>query len=182
MVKYAKEFMKAKLADWAESWLLNLRQDCRAVSRVLSDDEVAGLSGYFEADLLSMVRVSLMDQIPNPPFFSSLPEFGLPVPWNYSDQPGLALVDTAVISPARVPEGRWMSTLFLELVHLQQFQALGVSKFVARYVQGLFANGFNYAGLPMERQAEDLQFRFDAGLKMFSVEREVGRAIMSGAI
>ena len=94
----------------------------------------------------------------------------------------LALVDTAVISPARVPEGRWMSVLFHELVHLQQFQALGVSKLVARYVHGLFANGFNYPGLPMERQAENLQFRYDAGLMMFSVEMEVGRAIMTGAI
>ena len=182
MVKYAKEFLQAKLTDWAEGWLLNLRQDCRGVSRVLSEEEVAGLNGYFEAHLLSTVRVALMNQIPNPPFFSSLPEFGLPVPWNYSEQPGLALVDTAVISPARVPEGRWMSVLFHELVHLQQFQALGVSKLVARYVHGLFANGFNYPGLPMERQAENLQFRYDAGLKMFSVEMEVGRAIMTGAI
>ena len=32
-------------------------------------------------------------------------------------------------------------------------------------MHGLFANGFNYPGLPMERQAEDLQFRYDAGLK-----------------
>ncbi len=182
MVKYAKEFLKAKLADWAEGWLLNLRQDCRGVSRMLSDEELAGLHGYFERDLLSTVRVALMDQIPNPPFFSSLPELGLPVPWNYSEQPGLALIDTAVISPKRVPSGRWMSVLFHELVHLQQFQALGVSKFVARYVQGLFANGFDYAALPMERQAEDLQLRYDAGLKMFSVEREVGRAIMAGGI
>jgi hypothetical protein len=181
-VKYAKEFLKAKLADWAEGWLLNLRQDCRAVSRVLAEEEVAGLSGYFEPDLLATVRVALMDRIPNPPFFENLPELGLPVPWNYSDHPGLALIDTAVFSAARVPNGRWISSLFRECVHLQQFQALGVSKFVSRYVQGLFANGFNYAGLPMERQAEDLQFRFDAGLKMFSVEREVGQAIMAGAI
>jgi hypothetical protein len=182
MVKYAKEFLKARLADLAEGWLLNLRQDCRPLSRSLSDEEVSELAGYFKPDLLSTVRVALLERIPNPPFFSSLPELGVPVPWNYSTEPGIALVDTAVIAPTLVPEGRWMSVLFQECVHLQQFQVLGVSKMVARYIQGLFSNGFDYTGLPMEQQARELQFRFDVGLQAFSVEHEVSQAVMSGNI
>ena len=182
MVKYAKEFLKAKIADWAEGWLLNMRQDCRAIARSLTDEEIADLSGYFRPDLLATVRVALLDRIPNPPFFNSLPDFGLPVPWDFSGQPGLAVVDTAVFSESLVLDGRWMSHLFHECVHLQQFQALGVSKMVARYVQGLFANGFDYAKLPMERQAHDLQFRFDAGLKVFSVEHEVEQALIGGKL
>ena len=182
MVESAKAFLKIKLADWAESWLLNLRQEYRPVSRLLSSEETASLRGYFTSDLLATVRVAVTGNISNPPFFSSLPQFGLPMPWDFSADPGLSVVDTIIISKPLIPEGRWFSILFLECVHLQQFQALGVSKLVGRYVHGLFKNGFDYAALPMERQARELQFRFDAGLKMFSVEREVEEAVLQGAI
>jgi hypothetical protein len=53
---------------------------------------------------------------------------------------------------------------------------------VSRYIDGLFENGFNYSKLPMEQQAHELQFRFDAGLRVFSVEREVEQALISRVI
>src|SRR6185295_2721825 len=74
MVESAKAFLKIKLADWAESWLLNLRQEYRPVSRLLSSEETASLRGYFASDLLAMVRVAVTGNISNPPFFSSLPQ------------------------------------------------------------------------------------------------------------
>jgi len=182
MVESAKAFLKSKLVDWAESWLLNLRQEYRPASRLLLPGELSGLSGYFAPDLLAKVRVASVETISNPPFFSNLPQLGLPTPWDFSADPGLAAVDTIIFSKPLMPEGRGLSILFRECVHLQQFQALGVSKFVNCYVQGLFKNGFDYAGLPMERQARDLQLRFDAGLKMFSVEREVEEAVLKGPV
>ena len=182
MIEEAKIFLKSKLVDWAERWLLGLRQEYRAVSRGLSDDESAHLRGYFKRDLLANVRIAESERIPNPPFFPTLPSMGLPIPWDYSADPGLALIDTVVLHRPLVPEGGWLSVLFRECVHIQHFQTLGVAKVIGRYVNGLFMNGFNYTALPMERQARELQLRYDAGLVVFSVEHEVERAVISGAI
>ena len=59
---------------------------------------------------------------------------------------------------------------------------LGLTRLVGRYIDGLFENGFDYSKLPMEQQAHELQFRYDAGLKSFSVEREVEQALIGGVI
>ena len=182
MVEQAKALLKAKLVEWAEAWLLNLRQEYRAVSRALTPDEKAHLRGYFKPDLLLTLRVAESRRIPNPSFFPTLPSMGVPIPWDFSAESGLAAVDTVVLSRPLIPEDSWLSVLFLECVHIQQFQALGVAKLVGRYVNGLFMNGFDYAALPMERQARELQLRFDAGLVLFSVEHEVEQAVLSGAI
>ena len=182
MVESGKAFLKVKLADWAESWLLNLRQEHRATSRQLTEQEASELRGYFGHDLLAQVRVAPVERITNPPFFGSLFELGLPVPWDFSTDTGLSVVDTIVIPEPLVPAGQWLSVLFHQCVHVQQFQTLGVSRLVTRYVHGLFENGFNFRDLPMERQADDLRFRFTAGLKVFSVEREVETALLNGAI
>ncbi len=182
MVETGKAFLKSRLADWAEGWLLDLRQGFRASARTLHGEERAALSGYLKPDLLATIRVAEVERIPNPPFFPSLSRFGIPVPWDFSSEPGLSVVDTVVLSKPLIPEGQRLSVLFRECVHLQQFQVLGVTRMVARYVHGLFENGFDYRKLPMERQAHDLQFRFDAGLKMFSVEQEVEAALIAGAI
>lgn len=182
MVERGKAFLKVRLVDWVESWLLILRQEYRVMARQLTAGEHAGLRGYLKPDLLDSVRVMDVERIPNPSFFSSLPQFGLPVPWDFSNEPSLAVMDTIFLSTSLAPETRRLSVLFHECVHLQQFQVLSLTKLVSRYIDGLFENGFNYSKLPMEQQAHELQFRFDAGLRPFSVEREVEQALISGQI
>jgi hypothetical protein len=182
MVERAMEFLKVKLIDWTESWLLNLRQEYRGAARALTVREISALRGYYSDDFLGRVRVVLVDRIPNPSFFGSLSKFGLPVPWDFSAEPGLAVVDVVFLSKELVPEGGLLHVLFEELVHIQQFQTLGISRLVGRYVRGLFMNGFDYARLPMERQADELRRRFDVGLAIFSVEHEVEGALLQGRI
>ena len=182
MVERGKAFLKVRLVDWVESWLLNLRQEYRALARRLSAEEHAGLRGYLKPDLLDTVRIVELERIPNPPFFPSLANLGLPVPWNFSGEASLAVMDTILLSTPLTPPDRRLSVLFHECVHLQQFQVLGLTKLVSRYIDGLFDNGFNYGKLPMEQQAHELQFRYDAGLKAFSVEHEVEQALIAGAI
>jgi len=182
MVERAVELLKVKLMDWAEGWLLNLRQEYRVVARTLTDEEAASLRGYFGRDLLARVRLAPVERISNPGFFGSLPNLGVPVPWDFSAEPGLSVVDTIVMSRSLIAEDAWVSVLFEECVHIQQFQTLGVSRLVSRYVNTLFSNGFDYRNLPMEQQARELRMRFDAGLKAFSVEQIVETALLKGAI
>jgi len=182
MVERATQFLKVKLMDWAEGWLLNLRQEYRAVARLLNEQELSSLRGYFSAELLAKVRVACVERIPNPSFFANLPQLGLPVPWDFSSDTGLSVVDVVMLSQPLVPEERQREALFHQCVHVQQFQTLGVSRMIKRYVDGLFENGFNFRALPMERQAESLRSRFLEESAMFSVEQEVEQALLKGAI
>lgn len=48
------------------------------------------------------------------------------------------------------------SLLFHELVHVEQFRQLGIERFADLYVQG-FLNGGGYDGIPLERNAYELE-------------------------
>ena len=71
---------------------------------------------------------------------------------------GITFVDTVLIKGDRPPG---LSLLFHEAVHVLQFQELGIDGFVRRYVSGWVANGFKYSSIPLERDAYELQARFD---------------------
>jgi hypothetical protein len=70
--------------------------------------------------------------------------------------------------------------LFHELVHVVQYQKLGVPGFSAKYVTG-FLSGGSYETLPLEMNAYKLDARFaGAPAKPFSVEDEVQAWIGAG--
>jgi hypothetical protein len=73
-------------------------------------------------------------------------------------------------------------TLFHELVHVVQYEKLGVAEFAAKYVRG-FLNGGSYEAIPLEVNAYGLDARF-AGepAKPFSVETEVRAWIYGGRL
>jgi hypothetical protein len=63
--------------------------------------------------------------------------------------------------------------LFHELVHVEQYRRLGVTRFADHYVRGFLA-GAGYGGIPLEINAYDLGGRFEADPDhAFSVEDEV---------
>jgi hypothetical protein len=58
-------------------------------------------------------------------------------------------------------------------VHVVQYRILGVAAFVRRYVLGWANNGRRYEAIPLERDAYELQARFESNPgRPFSVERE----------
>ncbi len=64
-------------------------------------------------------------------------------------------------------------TLFHELVHLVQYEKLGLAEFAAKYVKG-FLMGASYEGIPLEQNAYELDGRFAAApADAFSVADEV---------
>jgi hypothetical protein len=70
--------------------------------------------------------------------------------------------------------------LFHELVHVVQYEKLGLAEFAAKYVKG-FLSGGSYEGIPLERNAYELDGRFAAELtKGFSVASEVQSWIDGG--
>ena len=74
------------------------------------------------------------------------------------------------------------STLFHELVHVVQYQVLGLRRFADLYVCG-FLNHGGYDGIPLERQAYELENRFSRNpKKIFSVEEDVVRRLKGGLL
>ena len=67
--------------------------------------------------------------------------------------------------------------LFHELVHVVQYEKLGLAEFAAKYVKG-FLSGGSYEAIPLEMNAYELDARFaTAPTKPFSVADEVQKWI-----
>jgi hypothetical protein len=72
--------------------------------------------------------------------------------------------------------------LFHELVHVEQYQQLGIARFAELYVRG-FLSGGGYDGIPLERNAYELGERFERNPEIqFSVADEVSRWIAEGRL
>ena len=70
--------------------------------------------------------------------------------------------------------------LFHELVHVVQYQKLGLADFAGEYLRG-FLSGGSYEAIPLERNAYQLAARFVAApTRPFSVETEVQVHIDAG--
>ncbi len=81
---------------------------------------------------------------------------------------GIAFIDTVVL----VHPARNRSTLFHELVHVQQCQLLGARRFASHYVRGWMENGREYLAIPLEVDAYEMSDRYAAG-EAFNVAAEL---------
>ena len=174
-----------RLERHATRWVLELEALQRPLARPLTGSEKAALDGYFTADLLDRARLRKVAGIDNPDFYRAFfAKRGEPLPIDFRRASGLALVDTILVVPRRVPPGSsgWLSLLFHELVHLAQVEALGREEHVADYVRGWAGSGFEYRAIPQEAQAFELAARFRARPdRVFSVAAEVARQFGTAA-
>lgn len=169
----------AQLELEATRWILALEDEQRPLARPLTGGEKAALEGFFTAELLGRARLREVAGIDNPDFYTDFfISRGAPLPIDFSRASGLALVDTVLVVPDRVPPGSpgWLPLVFHELVHLAQVEHLGREGHVADYVRGWAAHGFAYRTIPQEAQAFALAARFrSAPERRFSVAEEVER-------
>ena len=87
---------------------------------------------------------------------------------DFAEMRAITFVDT-IVSHGPITT----QTLFHELVHVVQYDKLGLTEFAARYVKGFLKCG-SYEGIPLERNAYELDARFGkAPASVFSVENEV---------
>lgn len=87
---------------------------------------------------------------------------------DFRDMAAVTFIDVVVSCGAMSEQ-----TLFHELVHVVQFQKMGLEAFAARYVNG-FLSGGGYSGIPLERNAYELDARFVAdSSRAFDVDAAV---------
>ena len=134
---------------------------------------------FFPASWLDSTRVVVLSgqRVMNPPFYGDLIKMGfdpITLP-DFKRMNAITFLDT-VVSHASFTE----RLLFHELVHVVQYEKLGLPKFTAKYVRG-FLSGGSYESIPLERNAYELDARFAAApAKPFSVEAEVEDWIRAG--
>jgi hypothetical protein len=112
------------------------------------------------------------ERVANPDFYPMLRSLGFN---NLPDQSTMAAItfSDVVVSHAPFTDG----LLFHELVHVEQYRRLGISRFSELYVCG-FLNGGSYEAIPLEVNAYTLGGRFEQNpANRFSVVDEVGRGI-----
>ena len=134
---------------------------------------------FFPEPTLDSTRLIVLagQRVFNPPFYPQLWKMGfepaaLP---NFSLMAAISFVDTVVFHEPVTDR-----LLFHELVHVVQYQKLGVAEFGANYVRG-FLKGGSYEAIPLEMNAYELDSRFAAALaNPFSVADEVQRWIDAG--
>jgi hypothetical protein len=125
--------------------------------------------------MLNGVRLVQVANIENPSFYSQLAEQGLSIPLDFSVMSGITYGDTILVARrAPLAGAAWYSVLFHELVHVTQYEVLGIDRFIEEYVAGWAASGFVYESIPLERDAYELGAVFDGRpTSVFDVRMEV---------
>jgi hypothetical protein len=170
------------LIEKGKAWASAQRDHHHLAARPLTLVEKHALASFFDGRLLDAVRVRRVPLITNPEFYLELARVGLPMPLDFNEMSGITFLDTVLISERHHPQDPpAVSLLFHELVHAVQYQLLGRDAFVERYVCGWAENAFDYFSIPLERDAYELETRYDTSpATRFCVEAEVRRQLRLG--
>jgi hypothetical protein len=139
----------------------------------LSSEQKRRFHAFFPARVLDETRVTQLKPgrfVENPSFYEELKHWGFPARTlpDFHNMAAVTFVDVVVSHGAMSQQ-----TLFHELVHAVQFRKIGVEGFAGCYVSG-FLSGGGYDGIPLERNAYELDTRFaGAPARSFDVAAEV---------
>ena len=155
------------IAWMTERYISHHRARLLPDSKPIDPTVLSLLEGFFSPDLLEQTRV-IRATIPNPKFYPLAKIMGIDGVLEMSSIGAITLQDLVAY-----PDGLDRSTLFHELVHVAQYRVLGLRRFAALYVRG-FLDGGGYEGIPLERQAFELEDRFSRNpTSVFPVEDDV---------
>jgi len=148
-----------------ETWIRQVNRQHESVRQSCSQFADA-VEGYFSPEFLAQCHFVVTPKIPTPDE-RLLTQLGLGGFFRHN-LAGLTLNDTYYLLPS-VAENRRIH--FHELVHVVQWQQLGVGGFVSRYLQEYRRYGYEH--MPLERMAYELDSRFAASGPLIDVERHV---------
>jgi hypothetical protein len=141
-------------------WVHRGRARYRESATSLPDDALRALAPFFPAETLAAARVAIVPRVAFSRVLRLARRLGISAV-DVDRLLGITYLDTIVVPESR---GRpvLLSTLFHELVHIEQARQLGARAFVERYIRGWLENGGKYVSIPLERDAYALEARFRA--------------------
>jgi hypothetical protein len=170
----------AQMVTWGRQWVSQQRTIFRPLGHLLSDSALATFSNFFDRNLLKNVRVVTVPGIDNPPFLEqlrpALSQASVPV-LDFSSMAAITFVDTILLVESAARDHR-DSLVFHELIHVVQYDILGPDKFVELFITGWVNQGFNYAAIPLEMDAYELQYNYESAPGVgFDVQDEVSQRL-----
>ncbi len=162
------------LAENAGHWIESQRAQHRVHADPLPDTTLAALSGFFEKGTLDRTRIRHVPSIENPPFYQEFEEAGEAFPLDFTVWAAITFGDVILVNGEQLPGPPSHSVVFHEMVHVVQYDELGIHEFARRYVTPFVQSRFNYMSIPLESVAFDLQGRFEERSgNPFSAEEEI---------
>ena len=148
-----------------QRWIEELHRQHQSGAVSAHDMGFDRLSEHYPLELLRASKAVAVDTIPFPPVsLLGLPEFeemaGM-------DMAGITFLDMYFFRPAVSSEGLH----FHELVHVVQWNALGLRPFLLTYALGIAQYG--YFGSPLEAKAYELQDQFERRTLRSLVVKEI---------
>jgi len=161
------------------AYIEHQRQTYRLGAARLSLSQKDSMGSFFPKPVLDSTWLVILagQRVHNPPFYGELTKmgFGLAALPKFAYMAAITFVDTVV---SHEPFSDQL--LFHELVHVVQYEKLGIANFAAKYVNG-FLSGGSYEAIPLEMNAYQLDARFAAApAETFSVSDQVQLWIDSG--
>jgi hypothetical protein len=164
------------LPFWGVRWIERRRARHRDGSAPISPDAIRALAPFFPAETLAVARVVVVPRLSLSRLLKLARRLGISAV-DVDRILGITYLDTIVV-PGSHADPVPVSTLFHELVHVEQMRQLGPRAFVERYVRGWLEGGRSYGGIPLERDAYALERRFRAAPgDPFDVAAEVARRL-----
>ncbi|PCH58880.1 MAG: hypothetical protein COC14_00175 [Burkholderiaceae bacterium] len=144
-----------------ENWIDETLKD-HLDKRVSCECFATAFNGFYPVAFLSRSYYVVVDEIPKPDF-TELRQAGL---GDFMDMPvdGITYKDTYFILKGCEDN---LELHFHELVHVLQWETLGASNFISRYIEEVKQHG--YEGSPLEKMAYALQYSFANKVHPFSV-------------
>lgn len=136
-----------------KKWIDQTLQDHINVATPVSESPFTRLKDHYPDVLLARARVVVVPRVPFPPVTQlGLPEFRA---MEMMSLAGVTYKDTFFVCNGQQRD----SLYFHELVHVVQWDRLGVDNFLLAYAVGLMQHGYEQS--PLEQMAFELQARFD---------------------
>jgi hypothetical protein len=156
------ESLIAFLTPKARTWIVQQRDLHRPAGTPLSGPVLDVVTPFFTGATLGRARFRLVESIENPPFYAELAEIAPSIELiDFRQMAGITFDDTILMRASSTSEIDARSLIFHELVHVAQYEQLGVADFAKRYLRGWAENQLQYEAIPLERDAYELQQRFE---------------------
>jgi hypothetical protein len=171
--------MIGQVAGMVADYISSSRNKYLANAVPLTPEQRAAMQPFFPAEILEQTKILALkgERIQDPGFYAMARMMGFKDLPSFSDVAAVTFVDVIVSH-----EEFTNALLFHELVHVAQYAQLGVKEFGARYVSG-FITGGGYEGIPLEKNAYELEQRFYANpTEAFSVADEVREWVQAGKL
>lgn len=140
-------------------------------ARPLTPEERRALTAHFSAQVLDDARLRVIAVGQDPWWLKLYAALGGRLDMRFDRAAGITFGSLIVISEAAAKGGIDSALIFHEMVHVVQYQALGIDGFARSYAEGWLTHDRVYRRIPHEAEAYGLEEQFRRGRAFTVVTR-----------